>query len=1703
MILGEPIMKGFKFFIIITLSYVSYCHASPQLPQVMHGDVVIVQEGINTTIQASHNSVIHFESFDIASNESVHFVQPDAQSKVLNRIESAMPTHIDGLLHANGIVYLVNPCGIIFSDNAIIDVGAIFAAAAKISDQDFLQSIDRFTDMNGDIINQGAILSDTFVHLIGKHIANFGEIVAGKGVSAFTTNDGNLLIGQAGGHVFLILENHNPSSEEFVNQDGVIGSSDLLSLAIENKGRIRSEDCIVFASDAIAEIGGVVDVSNATPGAQGGSIQLYAEELRVVGAVIDASGDAGGGVILCGGDYKGENSVFNATRTLVDSDTVVRANAYNHGDGGRIILWSEEHTFFNGLIQATGGQLAGDGGFIETSGKGQLTTHFGDVDVGAINGFGGTWLLDPTTINIAAGGTGTLAEVNTFPPVAGGTVNLPVALINSFNGTNLIVACTADLNITAAILNPLAFNAFFYGGTQVNISQNFDLRACAVTLQTADAGAVAFNFVAAGTVDVHTLTINTGTGGTTTLNDDITFTLHERSGVAGTAVFSTAVTGVGMPDLTIAQAAANATFPIATFSEAVSSLGTFAANGNSTFNSTLAANALIFNGDATQTVNTTVTFLGNATSTQNTIGPGFFNITNINVGTAAIPAALTFAYLKINGGTPTGANIRINGSITGTHAQNMADVNVATTTLLGNTTLNTSVGLSSGSWGAVTGASFDLILSGQVGINSATLRDMTVTGTGLFSLGDTIIARNLTLQGAIGYNIKANSVISGTLTSTTTGITSLSANTQLLGSGTITNNVDPAASINVVLGSGPTSTFTFGSFDSSTMAGNITLNGNLSCGGAIEFGTLSVAGNSTITMTAAGNMSIETFRETTPSTLTIDLGAFGNNLINRGTGAVGPLANLVITTDGRWLISSSNASSITNFTANLPTIELPNSQPFTITETLSGNQALSFTTPNNDNATLNLYGSSNITSNINFNRQGTGILTVNLGRNDSSSIVFATTGSITANTGTIVRPRGLIMTICPLTLDQIVLNGNGSLNTTNNALVINNSITELSPTTVGGLTINTGTANTTFGGSNVDITNMNITANQFSLTTAQTFAVDNFTCNITTTADFNAGGAAVPLVFDTVNITAGTSIDYGTNAASIVTINSGGSFTTPVLTNSPVAGSIFNTANTATLSFFQTPTITFANMITAQGTIQTDGRILALNAITIPTGAALNLNTVNGSAGAAIQLNAAVTGAGSLVANAGTGDVTIAANIGIPTPLRSVSFSGGKIDLGADISTNGSTMIFNNNLIISTNVSLTETGGGAITFHGTIEPDNNATRAFTLTNADGAINFNKSIIRESVGNNRLVTINILDVNTLISKGNINVAQFTVAQVTGAGDALLNSITTSGTAGTPGTMGGVVRFLPFVGEVKFTGDILTIGGDTTNAGGTGAAGGPIYLQSNTASIIVNKIDTSGGNATGGGATTGGAAGVVTLTPNGATGLGFAQGDFPVGRIGIFDSIIARGGTGATLGANATVQLQPLGNLRTNFQSIATIYGNPNGANLTIVCDMLQFGPFDSITSIGDLSITMGAAQTYSAIDTVAGGSVSISALNYAPQLHPPYQILASNGELYTNHANHIIAGRNMNLPVPTATVGTGNTPYNLAFQFGANRLQSFKNSLLFANDPLNFSPKPIDTSTIFVPVPPFIADSAQVGGSAMDQGVISDISEAVENNDEKE
>ena len=196
---------------------------------------------------------------------------------------------------------------------------------------------------------------------------------------------------------------------------------------------------------------GVVQDEDGIPvdSGKGGSIKLLGDRVGLTAASIDVSGTAGGGTVLVGGDYQGKNpAVQNATATYVSADSTITADANTNGDGGKIIVWSDDSTRAYGSFTARGGSQSGDGGLIETSGH-WLDVSGINVNAGAPHGKGGKWLLDPADVTITSStsnGSFNEDDPNVFSPA-------PDVIASNVNVSTIETSLNAGTDVTITSAN--------------------------------------------------------------------------------------------------------------------------------------------------------------------------------------------------------------------------------------------------------------------------------------------------------------------------------------------------------------------------------------------------------------------------------------------------------------------------------------------------------------------------------------------------------------------------------------------------------------------------------------------------------------------------------------------------------------------------------------------------------------------------------------------------------------------------------------------------------------------------------------------------------------------------------------------------------------------------------------------------------------------------------------------------------------------------------------------------------------------------------------------------------------------------------------------------------------------------------------------------------------------------------------------------
>ncbi|MFN0131068.1 MAG: beta strand repeat-containing protein, partial [Phycisphaerales bacterium] len=1220
----------------------SAAFAGPDGATVVRGSASIQQNGRNTVITAGNNAIINYQSFNIGANEAVRFIQPSATSRVLNRVTGADPTRIDGSLRANGRVYIVNPAGVSFGQGAVVNVNTLFAAAGRMSDSDFVGGINRFTG-TGTVENAGSIQGDA-VHLVGRRVVNSGTIIADGGVVTMSAG-GDVMIGERDGSMYARISgaagdatNAAVENSGSVKAEGgavLFGVGDAYALAVDASGDVRAKTIeIDGGAKGIVNVSGNLDASAQGQGERGGRVVVTGEKVGLFGADVNASGNAGGGEVLIGGEYQGRGGVRNADFAYISEGSTIRADATANGDGGRVIVWSEDVSRVYGAISARGGANSGTGGFVETSSREYLDVTQ-TPDVTAARGSGGLWLIDPNNITIVAGSTATnINSTNPFASTAN-SAQLGVNLITAaLTGGASVSVTTATAGANSQAGNITLNTTLNYNGTGSNTLTLSAHNNIVLNGQITDssAGGDSLNLVliadsdasAAGDVDINAaINLGGGTFSSSGVNFDNTGATISASSLDFTHTGNVNIFNTAAIDIAASTITGNLT--VLTTAGGITDSGTLTVGGTSTFTSLGSGDDITVN----QLASTGAVSL-------TTIGSGA-NATIVNASALDIATANIGGDLSLSAGTgnltASGAVI-VSGNATLATTQSNADISMT-----------------------------DLSVAGSIGLT-------TVGGTG-----------DATITNSSGLDL-ATSNVGGALTAVaTTGDITDSGTVTVGGASSVTAaDADSAITLDQLAATGAVSVTTSGSNGDVTLVNAAALNlgtsgvgGDLSAtattGNLTDSGTLTIGGNATFTTSGSNDDITVNQLAVTGSIAANTTGASGNATIVNGTGV-----DLAASSVGGALAVTATTGNITD----------------SGTVTVGGNATLT-TGQANDDITANQLA---VTGTVAANTTGaTGNATiVNATTLDlaASSVggnltATATTGNLT-DSGTLTVGGNASFTTSnsndDITANQLAVTGTIAANTsgaTGNATLVNTTALNLAASGVGGdLSATAATGNLTDAGTvtvggNASFTTSqsddDITVNQLAVTGAVAVNTTGGSGDATivngAALDFGASSVGGTLI---ATASTGDITDSGT-----ITVGGGAAFTTSqanadiTLNQLAVTGAIspVTTGASADVTVVNATTVNMASWsiggnlsVTASA-----GNITDSGTVTVGGSAAFTTSANN----ADITVNDIdVTGAISLNTTGATGDATIVDASGLILGTSSV---GGNLDATATLGT--------------------------------------------------------------------------------------------------------------------------------------------------------------------------------------------------------------------------------------------------------------------------------------------------------------------------------------------------------------------------------------------------------------------------------------------------
>ena len=301
--------------------------------------------------QKTEQAILNWQSFNIGSDSSVRFNQPDSSAIALNNIFQGDPSQIMGKLSSNGQVYLINQNGFVFGQNSQVDVNTLLVSTLAISDDTLQRGITKVLGQDGSaaLVGKGEVyrkdaqgnfildangnkekVSIQFLQGSQVTTGQNGRLIAAApevtNAGTLTSPDGQILLVAASDKVYLQEASGDPNLRGLLVEVKTGGE-------VTNTGQITTlhgnTTMMGFAVNQAGRISANTSVS------QNGSIRLLAREGASVQSTVDGyvlkpgtttrSSDQGDGLGLNSKVTFKSGSETTASPDLTDKTTAVDA----------------------------------------------------------------------------------------------------------------------------------------------------------------------------------------------------------------------------------------------------------------------------------------------------------------------------------------------------------------------------------------------------------------------------------------------------------------------------------------------------------------------------------------------------------------------------------------------------------------------------------------------------------------------------------------------------------------------------------------------------------------------------------------------------------------------------------------------------------------------------------------------------------------------------------------------------------------------------------------------------------------------------------------------------------------------------------------------------------------------------------------------------------------------------------------------------------------------------------------------------------------------------------------------------------------------------------------------------------------------------------------------------------------------------------
>ena len=506
----------------------------------------VSQDGNNYTVEQGDrvgDNLFHsFDQFSVPTGGSAGFNNAADVANIFSRVTGTNISNIDGLLSANGAanLYLINPNGIIFGENARLDLGGSFFASTADSllfegDTEFSASNPQappllevsipvgasFRNNPGDIINR-SVVEDSTEETVGLEVSPGQKFTLLGGDISF--DGGNLTA--RGGNVEL-----GGSS-----QAGVVNISEDENLVFpENLARSNISLINNATVDITAEGGGQITVN-------ADNLELTEESslLADIGEGLGSENAVAGTINV------------NATRIFADNNSEIRSNNLGVGQAGKINITSSTLNLVNSSAIASSNSGQGNAGDIFLNVRDSISLDQGGSILARVTEGRG----DSGQINIEAGSVNLTNNGSVISSNSGqgnaGNISIEVRDNIFLNQEGLILAQVAvgtegnagNINITAGSLEATG-NSFILADTRgigdagdidIDVNGSVSLDGSLILTELGEEGEgnagdiniAADSLTVANLADITTQTEGQGDGGNITLSTDNDISLEDN-----------------------------------------------------------------------------------------------------------------------------------------------------------------------------------------------------------------------------------------------------------------------------------------------------------------------------------------------------------------------------------------------------------------------------------------------------------------------------------------------------------------------------------------------------------------------------------------------------------------------------------------------------------------------------------------------------------------------------------------------------------------------------------------------------------------------------------------------------------------------------------------------------------------------------------------------------------------------------------------------------------------------------------------------------------------------------------------------------------------------------------------------------------------------------------------------------------------------